>query len=82
MAGPFKVEAKPYVITAKAVAAAPVSRPTSVSVGPVRVAAPRAPVKRVFMLGVIGLSFFAITIIVGVVVAVVLIVRSEKRRTT
>jgi hypothetical protein len=86
VAGPFKVEAKPYVITAKAVAAAPVSRPTSVSVGPVGIAAPQTQVKRVFALGSIGLLLvgivIVISIVVGIVLAVVLLVGSQKRRAT
>ena len=84
VAGPFKVESKPYTITARAVAAV-VSEPVSVSVRPVRSTAPQTQVKRVFALGsgliLVGIVI-VISIVVGIVLAIVLIVRSEKHRAT
>jgi hypothetical protein len=83
VAGPFKVEAKPYLITAKAVAAAPVSEQASVSVSRPYTPAPQTQVKRVFALGSIGLllvgTVIVISIVVGIVLAVVLIVKYAKR---
>ena len=83
VAGPFKVESKPYVITAKAFASAPVSEPVAVSVSRSYTPAPPRQVKLVFAVGAGALFLVGIVIIisivVGIVLAIVLIVKYTKR---